>query len=249
DQYAQAISLIPAIVDQYMDNKLGKAIHKAIQSYNAECREGAQAKKHDYIDNIYSTVRNIIREEVKTQLPKILPKAVSNFATLVIEQNVIESLEAAVLVRFSSQPKSTYEVAASLSEYELTKILLDMMEESKSHLRADYKREIYDALVKSYNTDKDLFNTYGEVFTLKKSRDDKDKDQDPFARSDRGTKRRKSSKEAESQKDLRSKDGNDEQPEDEAAPKNDRFKKPERPLTHDPDWNKSQHVDFRPPQT
>ncbi|GKD63860.1 hypothetical protein Tco_1305968, partial [Tanacetum coccineum] len=102
------------------------------------------------------------------------------------------------------------------------------MEENKSHLRADYKRELYDALVKSYNTDKDLFDTYSEVFTLKRSRDDKDKDQDPSAGSDRGTKRRKSSKEAKSSKDPRSKEmqqnqefdmgNNDEQPDDEAAP-------------------------------
>ncbi|GKB80365.1 hypothetical protein Tco_0947260 [Tanacetum coccineum] len=78
------------------------------------------------------------------------------------------------------------------------------MEESKSHLRADYKKKLYDALVESYNTDKDLFNTYGKVFTLKRSQDDSDKDQDPSAGSDRGPKRRKSSKEAESSKDSRS---------------------------------------------
>ncbi|GKB65718.1 hypothetical protein Tco_0921904, partial [Tanacetum coccineum] len=169
-----------------------------------------------------------------TQLPQILPKAVSDFTTLVIERNVTESLEAVVLAKSSSQLKSTYEASASLSEYELTKILLGKMEESKSHLRADYKRKLYDALVES--------------------RDDKDKDQDPSARSDRETKRRKSSKEAESQKDPRGVDdsrvqknqefdtGNsDEQPEDKVAPKNDWFKKPERPLTPDPDWNK-RHV-------
>ncbi|GJV24035.1 hypothetical protein Tco_1376730, partial [Tanacetum coccineum] len=131
DQYAQAISSIPAIVDRYMDNKLGEDIYKAIQ------------------------------EEVKTQLPHILPKAVSDFATPVIEQNVTESLEAAILAR-----------------------------------------ELYDALVKSYNTDKDLFKIYGEVFTLKRRRDEKDKDQDPSVGSDRETKRRKSSMEAGSPKDL-----------------------------------------------
>ncbi|GKC99345.1 hypothetical protein Tco_1169620 [Tanacetum coccineum] len=164
DQYAQSISSIPAIVDRYMDNKLGEVIHKAIKSHNAECRKEAQAEKHEYID------------------------LVDSFSNPVIERNVIESLEAAILARSSSQPKSTYEAAASLSE-------------------ADYKKELYDALLKSYNTDKDLFNTYGEVFTLKRSRDDKDKDQDPSAGSDRGTKRRKSSKEAETQKDPRSKEG------------------------------------------
>ncbi|GKG25886.1 hypothetical protein Tco_0399032, partial [Tanacetum coccineum] len=41
---------------------------------------------------------------------------------------------------------------------------------------------------------------------LKITRDDKDKDQDPFAGSDRGMKRRKSSKEAESSRDPRSKE-------------------------------------------
>nr|GEV43470.1 hypothetical protein [Tanacetum cinerariifolium] len=154
DQYAQAISSILAIVDHYMDNKLGKAIHKAIQSHNAECREEAQAEKHEYIDLVDSIVRTIIIEEVKTQLPQILHKAVLKFVTFVIELNDTESLEADVLARSSSQPKSTYKAAASLTE----------------------------------------------------SRDDKDKDQDPSAGSDRGTKRRKSSKEVESQKDPRSKD-------------------------------------------
>ncbi|GJT77862.1 hypothetical protein Tco_1044587 [Tanacetum coccineum] len=256
DQYAQAISSIPAIVDRYMDNKLGEAIHKEIQSHIAECREEAQAEKQEYIDNVDSTVRTIIREEVKTQLPKILPKVVSDFATPVIKRNVTESLEATVLARSSSQPKSTYEVVASLLEYELTKILLDKMEESKSHLRADYKKELYDALVKSYKTDKDLFNTYGEVFRLKRSRDDKDKDQDPSAGSDRGTKRRKSSKEAELSRDSRVQQdqefdmrNNDEQPADKEVSKADWFKKPERPPTPDSDWNKRHHVDFRPPQT
>ncbi|GJS63095.1 hypothetical protein Tco_0677659, partial [Tanacetum coccineum] len=92
---------------------------------------------------------------------------------------------------------STYEAAASLSEFELTKILINKIEKNKSYDKADYKRELYDALVKSYQTDKDLFDSYGEVFTLKRSRDDRDKNQDPLVGSDRGTKRRKSSKEAE----------------------------------------------------
>ncbi|GJV18906.1 hypothetical protein Tco_1367926 [Tanacetum coccineum] len=197
-----------------------------------------------------SKMKQVDQEEVNTQLPQILPKAVLDFATPVIERNVTESLEVVVLAKSSSQPKSTYEAAASLSEYELTKILLDKMEESKSHLRSDYKKKHYDALVKSYNTDKDRFNTYGEVFTLKSSRDDKDKDQDLFARSDREMKRRKSSKEADHtvddsrvQKNQEfSMSNNDEQLEDEAAPKNDWFKKPERPPTPDPDWNKRQHT-------
>ncbi|GJW27444.1 hypothetical protein Tco_0044319 [Tanacetum coccineum] len=275
DQYAQAISFIPAIVDHYINNKLGEAIHKAIQSHNAECREEAQVEKHEYIDLVDSSVRTIIREEVKTQLPQILPKVVLDFATPIIERNVTDSLEADVLAKYSSQPKFTYEAAASLSEYELTKILLDKIEESKSHLRADYKRELYDALVKSYNTDKDLFETYGEVFMLKRGRDEKDKDQDPSARSDRGTKRRKLSKYAESSRDPKSKESKStssskgtsrsqhkssgksthvEEPShtvgDSGVQQNQEFDTGNNDEQLDDEAaSKRKHVDFRPPQT
>nr|GEZ11052.1 hypothetical protein [Tanacetum cinerariifolium] len=117
-----------------------------------------------------------------------------------------ELLEAIVLARSSSQLNSTYEVAESLSEFDLIKILIDKMEKNKSYDKVDYKRDLYDALVKSYQTNKNLFDICGEVFTLKRSRDDRDKDQDPSAGSGRGMKRRKLSKEAESFKDSRLKE-------------------------------------------
>ncbi|GJX82029.1 hypothetical protein Tco_0331510 [Tanacetum coccineum] len=151
-------------------------------------------------------MRALIKEEVNTQLSQILPQAVSDFANPVIKKNVTKSVEAAVLTRSSSQPTSTYKAAASLSEFELTKILIDKMEKNKSYDKADYKKKLYDALVESYNTDKDLFDSYGEVFLLKRSRDEKDKDRDPSTGSERGTKRRKSSKDVESSRDSRSKE-------------------------------------------
>nr|GEX96627.1 hypothetical protein [Tanacetum cinerariifolium] len=57
DQYAQALSSIPAIVDHYMDNKLGEVINKAIQAYNFDYREDAQAKKKEYIELVDLKVR------------------------------------------------------------------------------------------------------------------------------------------------------------------------------------------------
>ncbi|GJY26839.1 hypothetical protein Tco_0401565 [Tanacetum coccineum] len=40
----------------------------------------------------------------------------------------------------------------------------------------------------------------------------------------------------------------EDQPNVEATPRNDWFKKPERPPTPDLDWNATKSVDFRPPQ-
>ncbi|GJZ92816.1 hypothetical protein Tco_0664881, partial [Tanacetum coccineum] len=57
-------------------------------------------------------------------------------------------------------------------------------------------RECYDGLIKSYDLDKSLFSTYDKVYSLKRSRD-KDKDEDLSAGSDRGLKKRKTSKDVE----------------------------------------------------
>nr|GEV73575.1 hypothetical protein [Tanacetum cinerariifolium] len=75
----------------------------------------------------------------------------------------------------SFQPQSSYEAAATLFEFELTKILIDKMEKNKLFDIADYKRELYDALVKSYNTDKDIFESYGSQ-EAKPSKDSRSKE-------------------------------------------------------------------------
>ncbi|GJW41574.1 hypothetical protein Tco_0067419 [Tanacetum coccineum] len=70
------------------------------------------------------------------------------------------------------------------------------MDESQSYLTATEHRECYDGLIKSYDLDKSLFSTYDKVYSLKRSQKDKDKDEDPSAASDRGLKKRKTSKDA-----------------------------------------------------
>nr|GFA28657.1 hypothetical protein [Tanacetum cinerariifolium] len=105
---------------------------------------------------------------------------------------VKESLKDAILAKESSQPQSSYEAAATLIEFELKKILIDKIDKSKSYLAALEHRECYEGLKKSYDLDKTIFSTYVNVYSLKKSR--KDKDEDPSAGSDRGLKKRKTSK-------------------------------------------------------
>ncbi|GKE39340.1 hypothetical protein Tco_1462745, partial [Tanacetum coccineum] len=105
--------------------------------------------------------------------------------------------ESAVLAKESSQPKSTYEAAATLTEFELKKIIIDKMDESQSYLTDAEHRECYDILIKSYDLDKSLFSTYDKVYSLKRSRKDKDKDKDSSARSDRGLQKKKTRTDAE----------------------------------------------------
>ncbi|GKB27290.1 hypothetical protein Tco_0866691 [Tanacetum coccineum] len=129
------------------------------------------------------SVKDIINDEVKTQLHQILPKEVADFATHIIQSTITESLENVVLAKSSSQPQSTYEAATSLIEFELKKILLDKMQKSQSYQGAKEHKELFDGLLKSYKLDKDLFESYGKEYSLKRDRENKDKDEDPHARS------------------------------------------------------------------
>ncbi|GJZ58779.1 hypothetical protein Tco_0614595 [Tanacetum coccineum] len=196
---------------------------------------------------------NVQQGNENPKILQILPKELSNFAPPEIQRIVTESLEHVVLAKKSSQPQSSYEATATLTEFKLKKILIDKMDKSESYLAAPEHKECYEGLIKSYDLNKTLFSTYGKVYSLKRSRKDKDKDEDPSTGSDRGLKKRKTSKDAEPTKeepefevadsdmpqDQEENPGNDnEEPKENVASKRDWFTKPTQPqdLT-DPDWN------------
>nr|GEZ39613.1 hypothetical protein [Tanacetum cinerariifolium] len=117
-----------------------------------------------------STMKAIIKEQLKAQVSKIMAQ---------IEKYVTKSLGAEVLVRSTNQPQTSYAVTASLSEFELKKILIDKMEINESIERSDIQRNLYNTLVESYKTDEEILSSYGDVVTLKRGQDDQDKDKDP----------------------------------------------------------------------
>nr|GEY64227.1 hypothetical protein [Tanacetum cinerariifolium] len=75
----------------------------------------------------------------------------------------------------------------------------ERMEGNKSIQRSDEKRNLYKALVEAYESDKIIQDTHGETVTLKRRRDDDvDKDEEPSAGPDQGSKRHREGKEPES---------------------------------------------------
>ncbi|GJS22196.1 hypothetical protein Tco_0450828 [Tanacetum coccineum] len=111
------------------------------------------SKMKEAVD-VDSTMKTIIKDQVIAQVSKIMPK---------IEKYVTESLGAEVLVRSTNQPQTAYTVATLLSEFELKKILIDKMEANKLINRSDNQKNLYNALVESYNSDKDIITSYGDV--------------------------------------------------------------------------------------
>ncbi|GJU13169.1 retrovirus-related pol polyprotein from transposon TNT 1-94 [Tanacetum coccineum] len=192
----------------------------------------AKDERKRYIDLVEKFVKEIIKDEVKNQLPEILPK------------------------------ESIYEEAALLTEFELKKILLDKIQKSKSYRGAQEHKDLYDALVKSHKIEKDLFESSG----LKKQKTSKDAEPSRGSKSSssKGSKSQSKSsgksvqaeepvfKTADTEMPLNQREdlGNtDDQPNVKAASKDDWFKKPNRPLTLNSDWNTTKSIDFRPPQT
>ncbi|GJW22473.1 hypothetical protein Tco_0033095 [Tanacetum coccineum] len=189
NQYAEALSSIPGIVDQYLANKMQEAVDVAVQLKYDRIREEAHAENQQFLDSIDEGMKKVIKEQVKNEVSKITPK---------IEKLVNEQLESEVLVRSSKEAKTSHAVAANLSELELKKILIDKMEANNSINRSDIQRQLYKALVDAYEADKILLDTYGDTVTIKRPRDGADDDQEPSAGTDRGSKRRRSGKEPES---------------------------------------------------
>nr|GFB10317.1 hypothetical protein [Tanacetum cinerariifolium] len=103
-----------------------------------------------------------------------------------------ESLKDAILAKESSQPQSSYEAAATLTKFELKKILIDKMDKSESFLAALEHKECYKGFKKSYDLNKTIFSTYNKVYSSKRSQ--KDKDEGPYAGSHQRLKKRKTSK-------------------------------------------------------
>ncbi|GJS38652.1 hypothetical protein Tco_0563695 [Tanacetum coccineum] len=206
-QLLETIKLqILAMVDAQLSTRLEDSIKKSFGSYTAKFEKKAKDERKRYIDLVEKFVKEIIKDEVKSQLPEILPKEVSDYANPVIQSSITKSLENIVLAKSSSQPKLTYEAVASLTEFELKKILLDKIQKSKSYRDTQEHKYLYDTLVKSYKLEKDLFESYGKVYSLKRDREDKDKDEDPPSGSDQGLKKRKTSKDAKLSRGSKSKE-------------------------------------------
>nr|GFA03946.1 hypothetical protein [Tanacetum cinerariifolium] len=123
----------------------------------------AQAENDEFLktidENMQKIIKEHVKEQVKVQVSKILPK---------IEQIVNEQLEAEVLTRSSNSSKTSYAVAADLSEMALKKIFIEKMEGNKSIHRSNEQRNLYKALVEAYESNKIIIDTYGDIVTLKR---------------------------------------------------------------------------------
>nr|GEU76850.1 hypothetical protein [Tanacetum cinerariifolium] len=79
------------------------------------------------------------------------------------------------------------QVDATMKAIIKEQILIEKMETNNSINISDIQKNLYNSLVEAYKSDTNIITSYGDVVTLKRGRDDQEKDEDPSARSDRCT--------------------------------------------------------------
>nr|GEV91009.1 hypothetical protein [Tanacetum cinerariifolium] len=129
--------------------------------------------------------------------------ALLDFASVFQFNNRVSALKKAVSKLRKDDPLKT-KVTALVDDH-LDSRLRATRDEFMSYLSASITARITEQ-IKSYELNKSLFSTYDKVYSLKRSRKDKDKDEDPFAGSDRELKKRKTSKDVEPTKGPKTKE-------------------------------------------
>nr|GFC28999.1 hypothetical protein [Tanacetum cinerariifolium] len=158
--FVDAVSVILGIVHQYMTQQMTEVVREAVQIQTDRLQDSFQRENDEFLRTINENMKKIIKGQAE------------------------------VLTRSSHSSRTSYAVAADLSEMELKKILIEKMEGNKSIQRSDEQRNLYKALVEAYDADKTILDTYGESTILKRRREDDDQE-GPSAGSDRGSKRRR----------------------------------------------------------
>ncbi|GJW92207.1 hypothetical protein Tco_0169760 [Tanacetum coccineum] len=147
-------SEIPSAVNAYIGSSMGDALHKVLQKHMEELIQKYN-QQVDYKEMIEESVQENIINKVNNQLLKFLPKAVSDFATPVIQSTVNKALEKTPLpvAQSSSQAQSSLKAVESLAKYELKTILFDKMDKGRSYLTHDKHQALFYALLNSMSLD------------------------------------------------------------------------------------------------
>nr|GFA11570.1 hypothetical protein [Tanacetum cinerariifolium] len=162
-----------------------------------------------------------------TPIPSEVLQNLPTFDSVFRFNKRLKSLEASFSEYRQTNPfaeaVSNIPIDADLSEMELKKILIEKMEGNKSIQRSDEQRNLYKAFIDAYEADKTILDSYGETTILKRRREDDDDQEGPFARSDRGSKRRRE----------------EDQPLVQISQHPEWFPQPKKLPTPDRDWNKT----------
>nr|GEY69474.1 hypothetical protein [Tanacetum cinerariifolium] len=189
-------------INQGRDQRMNEAVQVAVQIQSDHLYDEAQANNVEFLKTIDENMKKIIKEQtleanfsefMQTNLFAGAVSAIPEIVQRYIDQRMNEAVQVAVQI----QSDHLYnEAQANNVEF------LKTIDENMKKIIKE-QRNLYKALVKAYESDNIILDTYGETVTLKRRHDDDaDKDKEPSAGPNRGSKRRREGNEPESASDL-----------------------------------------------
>nr|GEZ65211.1 hypothetical protein [Tanacetum cinerariifolium] len=106
-QFAKVVSLIPGIVNNYLASKLKEEVNVAIRLQSNKLKEEAEAKNQEFINQVDSTMKKIIKEQVKAQVSKIIPQ---------IKDHITESLGEVKMIKTRMKAPSLDQIEGQKDE-------------------------------------------------------------------------------------------------------------------------------------
>nr|GEU88074.1 hypothetical protein [Tanacetum cinerariifolium] len=250
----------------WFDDDVDVRLNKPVSSYEGFIqKEGTDAEMINVQqgnENLEITLNHVIEDAYvtictatkKTEVPVTSSSHSSDLASKFLKFSYIPHTDAKIVspMDVHVHHESTYEAAASLTKFEIKKILINKMDESQSYLIATEHRECYDGLIKSYNldknrgltkrkTNKDVEPKKGLKAKISKSGSSKDtmsqlKSYGKFVHAEELEFEVVDSKMPQDQEENLGDD--DEEPKRNVVSKRDWFTKPKQPQEPtDPDWN------------
>ncbi|GKA10304.1 hypothetical protein Tco_0689737, partial [Tanacetum coccineum] len=241
------------LTSSILESETVNAIHLILSDLEKEVKE---LKNVDHssalLSKINSEVPNAIKEYLGTSLDDALYKVLKKHDADIIKEH---SVSAEIVKRLRQQyvPEKSTEYIRKIKMEHARKQQEPKETITSSDTTAleefDQKTTLFETMTKFKS-----FNKRVADELKKRKQDDADKDEGPSAGLDQGLKRRKTSKDTKPSKKAKStetsKGMSKSQPKStQATPMYDWFKKPERPLTRNSDWNVRKSIYFRPPQT
>nr|GEZ09589.1 hypothetical protein [Tanacetum cinerariifolium] len=100
NQFAEAISSIPGIVDKYIDNRMNEAMKVVVQLQSNRLKDEAQVEYDDFLNKLDENIRKIINEQVKEKVKEQISYVVAaNLSELELKKILIDKMENTVTLK------------------------------------------------------------------------------------------------------------------------------------------------------
>ncbi|GKE01121.1 hypothetical protein Tco_1389104, partial [Tanacetum coccineum] len=158
NQFAEAVSSIPGIVDAYLANKMHEAVKTVVQLQSERLRDETQAENADFLNKLDDNITKIIKDQVKEQVKAQTSLAIAaNLSELELKKILIDKMESNKSIHISDEQKNLYK--ALVEAYKSDKLILDTYEQAFS--LADARTSIN--LVKQSSTGRRHKQEFGQA--------------------------------------------------------------------------------------